>query len=115
MSSIDSTTDNVSKSLPMNDLETSVPFTDKISHTKLINMGRLKQKLTSQKYRQITDKLLEIEQINCEELLVNEEINRLNHQRQYLQSLINILHAMDTKHSMKKSCSRRRRLQRNKA
>jgi len=54
-----------------------------------------KPKMTSEQNRQLTDKLLEMEQIKCEERLVHEQINRLNAETQFLQNLLKILHFID--------------------
>jgi hemerythrin superfamily protein len=70
-----------------------------------------KRKLTSEEYLQLKDKLLEIQQINCEERLVYERIKHLNAEKQYLQDLLDILHATDDNDRMKNSRTRQRRLQ----
>ncbi|CAF0870269.1 unnamed protein product [Adineta steineri] len=75
------------------------------------NINRHKRKLTPEEYRQRADKLLEIEQIKCEEYLVQQEINRVNIQRQHIKNLINQLHMLDYSNKIiKNSRSRLRRL-----
>ncbi len=54
------------------------------------------------------DKILEIQQINCEERLVSEQLKQLNAEKQYLQDLLNILYTMDQNERMKNTRSRQR-------
>lgn len=77
------------------------------------NGKRNKPQLTPEQYHQLTDKLLEIEQIKCEEYLVREQINHLNNETQHLQTLLNILHNMDSNDRMRNARYRQRRLQKN--
>jgi len=75
------------------------------------NGKRNKCQMTTEKYRELTVKLLEIEQIKCEEYLVYEEMDRLNAEKQHLQNLINLLHATGSNDRMKNSRYCQRRLQ----
>jgi predicted alpha/beta superfamily hydrolase len=74
------------------------------------NGTRSKRKMTSEQYHQLNDKLLEIEQIKCEERLVHEQLDHLNQEKQYVQNLLDILHMMDSEGRMNNSRSRPRRL-----
>jgi hypothetical protein len=86
---------------------------EKIDVTISVNGKRNKRQMTLEEYRQLTDKLLEIEQIKCEEYLVYEKLNRLNAEKQHLQNLLNILHIIDLNDGMKNSRCCQRRLQKN--
>jgi len=86
-STIDSSMIDDNKSVQVCNTENSV-----IDVTISVNGKRNKRQMTSEQYRQLTDKLFEIEQIKREEYLVYEQINRLNAGKQHLQNLLNILH-----------------------
>lgn len=105
-SSIDSTTVNNNKSIHVGEPETSL-IDEKVN----TQDKKIKRTITSEQYRQLTDKLFEIEQIKCEEYFVHEQINRLNSEKQHLHDLLNLLYAMDSHDRLKKSRSRQRRLQ----
>ena len=70
-----------------------------------------KRRLTPEESRQLTDKLLEIEQIKYEERLVYEQINHLNIEKQHLRNLLNALRAMDPNTRMTNSTYRQRPLE----
>ena len=89
-------------SSPMDDNDTSVHDTkkpsidEKIDVTIVANGKIRKRKMTVEQYCDFSDKLLEIEQITCEERLVHEQINRINLEKQHLQNLLTILHRIDS-------------------
>jgi hypothetical protein len=106
-SSIDSTVINSDKSIQP---ETSV-VDEKVNVKILPNNTRIQLTMKSEQYRQLKNKLFEIEQIKCEECLVYEQIDRLNSEKQHIQNLLNLLYAMDSNDRMKKSRCRQKRLQ----
>ena len=70
------------------------------------NGQRNKRKLSLEEYRELTDKLLEIKQIKCEERLVKEQINRVNIEKQYILSL---LHTMNSNNRRNNNSQHRQR------
>ena len=109
--SSDSLAVDVAQSIPAVECQTS-SCNERITKTTASNSTTTKRKMTPERMRLLTDKLLEIEQVKCEERLVLEKINRLNDQRQYIQKLLNVLHLMDANRSANRSHRRQRRLQR---
>jgi hypothetical protein len=82
--------------------------TDSTTNSKILSEKTDKSKLTSEELIQLKDKILEIQQINCEERLVSEQLKQLNAEKQYLQDLLNILYTMDQNERMKNTRSRQR-------
>ncbi len=100
-SSIDSTIINKDKSVRASTTENS-------SSDDKPNEQRNKRKLSLEEYHQLTETLLEIKQIKCEERLVKEQINRVNIEKQYI---LNILHTLNSNNRNNTSQHRQRPLQ----
>ena len=77
--------------------------TDSSTNDQILSAKADKPKLTPEELTQLKDKILEIQQINCEERLVFERLKKLNAEKQYLQDLLNILHTMDDNERMTNS------------
>lgn len=75
------------------------------------NIQRNKRKLTAEQYQALTDKLLEIEDLECQEQLVHQRLHSINAEKQHLQNLLNLLQTMDEPGKIKYSRSRQCRSQ----
>jgi hypothetical protein len=75
------------------------------------NVKDNKRRLTLEECLQLRDKLLEIKQIERQERLVFERLDHINGEKEHLQNLLDILHAMDANDRMRNSRQRQRRLQ----
>ena len=83
---------------------------EKLTVTIFANGKKAKCKMTPEHYQQLTDKLLEMEQIKCEERFVHEQINRIISEKQHLKNLLNMLHTIDSNDRIKNSHFQQQRL-----
>lgn len=69
-----------------------------------------KSRIIPQNSYKIPDEILEIQQIEYEQHLINEEINRIDAEKQRLQDLLNLLQSMKSNDRKKQTKQYRRRL-----
>ncbi|CAF3329067.1 unnamed protein product [Rotaria socialis] len=99
-SSIDSPKINSEQSVPMCDIEKLSPNEKTDSKPVTNRKMTFKRKVIPEQHRTLTSKLLNMKQIIHEEYLVREQINRIRLEKQYIQTLLNTLHALHSYDNM---------------